>query len=452
MTDERFRRVGLDYRFAPREVPLVLQFQNVKDPGDKVECQILVQTAQEATVVTRHVNLMAGPTRGALADLIKELHEMNGHGISLETWRALMREAAESVIHSHRKGRPFEVIEGVIERPPPPRWLCHGLLLKNKPNCWLGAASTGKSTLAKAMCAYYASGFRFCERPMEQGVPLYLDWEDDRDSFERVVYDVCRNLGLQGLPRMLWRDMHGFRLRDQLRTIASMVDRERVGLIVLDAVAAAGGSAGEHTSWESIALEMEECLGALPAVTILALDHVTGAEHRAQRNGNGSKPPVPIKARGAERKLEYLRNQWTLVADVDAEHEGRHVVEWTHTKCNVAAKEPYPFATEIVHRDSEMSIVLREIETAESRAEVTQAQQLLAELATTSGRTARELALQFDGHEPSQVRIRSVRKMLDRAVLQGHANRLPGQPVRYRTTGRQPTPEGTLLAFPGGAN
>lgn len=446
---ERFRRVGLDYRFAPHEVPLVLLFQRVRDKGDEVVAQVVVSTRRDERIITRHVNLMAGPTRGALAELIKELHEMNSL-LPLEQWRALMREASESVIASHRKGRPFEVIEGDFERPPPPPWLCQGLLLKNKPNCWLGAASTGKSTLARAMCAYYASGFRFCDREMEQGTPLYLDWEDDRDSFRRVVYDVCRNLGVWPAPRMLWRDMHGYRLRDQLETIASIVDREGVGLVVLDAVAAAGGSTGEHMTWEAIALEMEECLGALPPVTVLALDHVTGSEHRAQRTNGFSKPPVPIKARGAERKLEYMRNQWTLVTDVEAERLGRHVVEWNNTKNNHYRLER-PFATEILHRECEISILPRTLEVvAEPEPEeLSQTERLLGELATVSPQTAHELAWRLDGKAPDRKREDSVRRMLDRAARRGAVRKDRRRYWYVENPDNPPGHNGRLVPFPG---
>lgn len=410
---ERFQRVGMDYRFVPSEVGTQLLFQRVRDRGDEVVCQVVVCTPQGDTVITRHVNLMAGMTRGAIAELVKELHDL-AKGVGVEEWKALMREAAESVIASHRKGRPYMVVEGPISRPPPPRWACDGLLLQHKINCWLGAASTGKSTLAKACCAYCASGFRFLDRPTEQLVPLYLDWEDDLDSFKRVTYDVCRNLGAYPLPRMLWRDMHGYRLRDQMESLTQIIEREQVGLLVLDAVAAAGGSTGEHMTWEAIALEMEACLGGLPPVTVLALDHVTGADHRL-------KDWVPMKARGAERKLEYYRCQWSLLTDDEAAECGRHVVNWHHTKLNLGAREK-PFATEIVHRQDEISIVVQPIAqpTSAFSQPATETDRLLGSLGDT-WRTARELALQVDGKEPSRSRIESVRKLLERAVAQKRA-------------------------------
>ena len=424
-----FRRIGLGFEFVPDGVPLLLAFSRPNAARDELSFEVGVRRRDGRTIITRRVNLMASPTRGSQKELIEELN-----GLVRADWVTLMREATESVLASHRAGRPFMVTQGEITRPPPPSWLCQGLLLKDKPNCWLGAASTGKSTLAKAMCAYYASGFRFCDREMERGTPLYLDWEDDHESFNRVVFDVCRNLGVWPLPRMLWRDMHGYRLRDQVETLAAKIDGEGVGLLVLDAVAAAGGSTGEHMSWEAIALELEQCLGALPPVTVLALDHVTGAEHKARGT-------VPIKARGAERKLEFYRNQWSLVTDDQAEEDGRHVVNWTHTKINLGRKE-LPFATEIEHRESEISIVWHPLERRRVMPESdddSKATQLLRSLAGTNGRTARELALQVDGREPSLGRVRSVRVTLERALKRGLVGRDDGPPVRYwvTTAGRQ---------------
>ena len=434
--NDRFRRVGMGYRFAPSEINIVLHFTRVLDKGTEFPSEVTVFNGTgHDPVMTRQVNLKSSSVRGSVKELIDELKGYNGQ----VDWQALMREACESVIASHRGGRPSRRVEGDIERPPPPAWLSQGLLLKNKLNCWLGAASTGKSTLAKAVCAYYACGFRFLDREMEQGIPLYLDWEDDFDDFVRTTTDVCRNLGVWPAPLMLHRDMHGYKLRDQVDALAREIDLEHVGLVVLDAVAAAGSSPGEHTGYEAVALEMEACLGALPPVTVLALDHVTSAEHKSLGSALAS---APVKARGSERKVEFFRNQWSLVQDPEAAALGRHVVAWTQTKLNQGARE-VPFATEIVHREAEISIVVRPM--AIVAPDVTDTDKLLNELRISpGGRSPRELALQCDGKEPSRGRIESVRKLLDRAVQRGRAAKEGG---RYFC--RHADPESVLIPFPG---
>ena len=436
---ERFKREGMGYRFAPAEVPAVLYFSRPADHRDEITFEVALYTPTGQRVLSRRINLLAGTTRGSVKDLMDELQ-----GEVSADWRKLLREACESVLASHRAGPPVRVVRGEIQRPPPPAWLCDGLLLKDKPNCWFGAGSTGKSTLAKAVCAYYASGYRFLDRPMEQGVPLYLDWEDDEDSFRRVVHDVCRNLGVWPLPLMLWRDMHGQRLRDQVESLARVMDQYHVGLIVLDAIAAAGGSPGEHMTWESVALELEQSLGQLPPVTVLALDHVTSEDR-------GSTIAVPLKARGAERKREYFRNLWALQPDLIAQDHGRHLVAWTNTKLNVAMREP-PFVTEIVYRDAEIGIVVRELEASGDAMErLTELQKLLRYVQQTPAQTVSEIALAIYGStgdkRKDNARVESVRTQLKRA----RARDLAWDDAAGRWYARQEAVNGQVIPFPGGS-
>jgi hypothetical protein len=434
----RFARNGLGYRFAPEETPLVFMFSAI-DPGTReFRSDVRVFNDLGERLITRNINLKASVGKtGSARDFINELCRLYGAA----DWESLIREVCESVMVAHYEGRPVSVIQGEIERPPPPAWLCQGLLLKDKPNCWLGAASTGKSTLSKGICAYYAAGFRFCDREMERGVPLFLDWEDDEASFRRVVYDVCRNLGAWPLPLMLWRDMRGYKLRDQIERLGEIIDKYHVGLIVLDAIAAAGGSPNEHLGYEAVALALEECLGALPPVTVLALDHVTGEE---LKNGRSV---VPVKGRGAVRKVEFFRNQWSLVADDEASKLGRHVVNWHHTKVNAIAKEE-AFATEIIHRETEISIVVRPMRVPEPVEDDTKTGKLLLALGD-HWRTPHDLAMEIEGGEPTRSQTESVRKLLERAWKQGRAAKSEEAKPRYSC--RQGGDQGLLIPFPGSA-
>lgn len=403
-----FKREGLAWRFEPAQAPMVFIFSRIVDHRDEITTEVHV-TRSEQHVVRRRLNLLAGG-RGSMSDFAKELAE-NYDELDDKAWKRIVGEGAELVLEAHRNGIEVEVVEGEIEQPPPPRWLCDGLLLKDKPNCWLAAASTGKSTLAKAFCAYYASGFRFLNRETEQGIPLYLDWEDDKESFDRVVYEVCRNLGVWPLPRMLWMNMRGRRLRDQVEKIGRTIDKYRVGFLVIDAIAAAGGSPGEHSSWESVALDLEESMGQLPPVTVLGLDHVTSDEHK-----NGDR--VPLKARGAERKVEFFRNQWSLMIDKDARERGRHLVDWTHTKINLLTQRQ-PFVTELVHRPGDLSITELGIESSPSAIErLPMIKRYYLQLLRTPGLTVTELA-DAVRRNTSRSQVESTRSELKRAADRG---------------------------------
>jgi len=106
--------------------------------------------------------------------------------------------------------------------------------------------------------------------------------------------------------------------------IANRIDALGATLVIWDGVQAAGGPLGQYTSYESVAMDLEALVGLLPPTTHLMLDHVTGDDLKGGA--------VPLKARGGTRKVEWARNQWSLILDREKHAEKRHVVGWTHTK------------------------------------------------------------------------------------------------------------------------
>ena len=403
-----FYREGLGWRFDPPGVPASFYFSRF-DGRDNAEVE--VDNHQGEVVFRRRINLLETGSRGAAADLAADLKRKADQ----YDWLGVLQAGCESVLIQRRSGREVRTISGAIERPPPVPWLVQDLLLKGKINCWLGAASTGKSTLAKMLCVYYACGARFLGREMEQGVPLYLDFEDDEDALRRVVYDVCKHLGVWPVPPLHWIGMHGARLSDQVEMLARTIDQHGVDLMVVDALAPAAGVSGEM-SYEAIALELESSFGLLLPCTILALDHITSAEHK------DPSAPVPIKGRGAERKLEFIRNQWTLMRDdVAMELSGRHVVSWYHTKIN-ALKKGRPFETEVLHRDGDLSVVTRDMQDAPSlEARQSKIGRYVDTVRHLPGLNMRELCERVEGltEKPTKSQIEGARIALKRAEAHG---------------------------------
>jgi hypothetical protein len=305
-------------------------------------------------------------------------------------------------------------------------------VLHNKVNCWLAAGGTGKSTLAKALCAYHATGFRFLGRATMQGRALYLDWEDDNDDCDRVVHDTCKNLGVWPVPRLSWMRMRGKRLRDNVQTLARMISQEGYTLIVIDAVAAAMGSSGDRgRNYDEMAVEFEETLGQLPPVTVLALDHVNAQDHR------DSKAFVPLKARGGERKFEVWRNQFSLVADEEERDNGRHVVVFNHTKLNRGLKLQ-PFAVEVSYRPQELAINVVDIsESPEALERMSKTQRVLIEVRADPGKTTEEYSEAVRG-KTDTTSVKTTRVELQRHAK---ANRVHADDSgRWWPTGMTPRP------------
>jgi hypothetical protein len=140
-------------------------------------------------------------------------------------------------------------------------------------------------------------------------------------------------------------ERHSAPLRYVLNHVARTIDRHNVTLLIIDAVTTAAGSMGDR-GYEAVAVDLEVALRSLPVgVTVLLVDHVDG---ETVKNGN-----VPIKGRGSTRKLEFVRNQWSLVLDKDRANQGEHVVGWVHTKKNRIKTLPQ-FGVAIHHGDEDI--------------------------------------------------------------------------------------------------
>lgn len=275
-------------------------------------------------------------------DLARDLGKRDG-GAGFP-WSSILESVTESIIQAVRVGPPLETYAGELRRPRGIRWVCEGLVMADVPNGWTAAGSTGKSTFAAALALSHAAGIPFLDRETVQGVPLYLDWESTGDDLEEKLWLLARWYDLRSVPAVHRLKMGGAAVQ-HAAAIANRIDSLGATLVVWDGMQAACGPLGQSGSYEALAQDMEFLIGILPLTTHLFLDHVTGDELKSGA--------VPLKPRGATRKIEWLRNHWTLSLDRDAQRLGQHLVGWTHTKINRAAYLP-PFGVEVLHRPDEM--------------------------------------------------------------------------------------------------
>ncbi len=369
--EPRFRRYGLGYQYRPPEAPVVMTFASVSEKRGEVRAELHVESADGGHVLRRYLNLLGSTS---MRDLIRDLSNADGCGAF--PWARILESATESIIRAIRVGPDLETYGGVMDRPPGISWLCEDLVMADVVNVWIAAGATGKSTFAAALCVCHAAGERFLDRPTTKGVPLYLDWESDADDFREKVWLISRWLGLREVPTV-----HRLRMSGAASThaaaLATRIDGLGATLVVWDGVQAAGGPVGQYQTYESVAMDLESLLGLLPTTTHVLLDHVTGDELKTDA--------VPRKGRGASRKYEFTRNQWTLAVDRDAQALKRHVVGWTHTKIN-RGQLLDSFGVEILHHPDELGFrVLAEQEVEPLRARMPNWKQLLV-IAQEAGR------------------------------------------------------------------
>lgn len=334
-----FKRFGLGYQYRPPEAPVVMTFDNVSERRGEVRAEVHVESVGGGHILRRYLNLLGS---NSAKDLARDLAAVPG--CDRYPWPRILESATESIIRAVRLGPDLETYAGEMDRPPPVRWLCDELVMAGVPNVWIAAASTGKSTFSVGLAVCHAAGAPFLGRQVTRGVPLYLDWESDGDDFREKAWLVSRWLGLRTVPPVHRLPMRGA-ASGNAAAIATRIDQLGATLVIWDGVQAAGGPVGQYATYESVAMDLEAVLGMLPPTTHLLLDHVTGDEMKTDA--------VPRKGRGGSRKVEWTRNQWTLILDREAHLSERHVVGWTHTKINRGRYLP-SFGVEVLHREDEL--------------------------------------------------------------------------------------------------
>lgn len=397
----RLEREGLGFRFNPAEAPVSIGFSRIVERREELTAEIHVQnrsTGQYEHVMRRRVNLLGSRTPADLARDLDAATDSAGW-----PWRRIVESAFASVVEAYRQGEDVRLLGGKRFAPPPPQHLIPGVLLANTANTWFGPGGTGKSTAAVAACVAHKLGYPFAGLPCAQGVPLYLDWEDEDEAFDRILWEVSRGYGLDVSTEVHWRRMRA-PIAGEVAYLSALIDRLGATLVVIDSATRAMGAAGEHGTYESQAVGFAEAIRSLGKVTILIVDHV---DSQAVKEGK-----VAVKSYGSIHKMNFVRNAWSLTPDDEASEQ---TVGWTHAKVNYVAKQP-PFGIRY-HRDQVTGgLELLPVDAGDVQPIVermTLASRIAATLKTRGVLSVREIAEAVMGSDEKKA-TESIRKTLDR--------------------------------------
>lgn len=337
-----FYREGTGWVYEPTRLPIRLRFDYVEVSGIEGRAQLRVESLEINDVITSFsANLASERNRDGYAKAIAKRAALMEPGqldeIALALERSFMR-----VMEAAREPLEVYVTDGVKRKPKGVSWLLEGLIMEGTINCLLAAPETGKSTQGLGIGIAHAAGRGILGRAIKKGKTYVADWEGDLETFDERLQKISAGLGIEP-PSGIIYERHSAPLRYVLHHVARTIDRHGVTLLIIDAVTTAAGSMGDR-GYEAVAVDLEVALRSLPVgVTVLLIDHVDGETVK----GN----TVPIKGRGSTRKLEFVRNQWSLVLDKDAQAtRDEHVVGWVHTKKNRIKTLP-SFGVRIHHDD-----------------------------------------------------------------------------------------------------
>jgi hypothetical protein len=129
---------------------------------------------------------------------------------------------------------------GSYERKAPP-WLLKPYILKGSGTILFGPPGRGKSWTAYAMAVMLDSGNGFFFDVPPEGAPaMIVNLERSAESVDARLADINGSLGLPREREILRLDRRGRKFQDVADSVARVVEREGVALVVLDSLSRAG--------------------------------------------------------------------------------------------------------------------------------------------------------------------------------------------------------------------
>lgn len=153
------------------------------------------------------------------------------------------------------------------------------LIVANGPTIFFGDGSSLKSYLLYLMALCMSLGSNFCGMKAPMLTPMIIDYEDEGPNVKRRVRRLAKGLGTDEVMNIHYWEAKGIPLVDQVDALKRYIERNGIGLLVLDSVAPACG--GDPSDPEAV-LAFFSALKQL-GVPSLLIAHI-------DKGGNTQKP------------------------------------------------------------------------------------------------------------------------------------------------------------------
>jgi hypothetical protein len=273
-------------------------------------------------VLLQRQNLSGGRAKQTLAKTLEER-------ISLGEWDGIVELFCTRSIRTYRQGAEMVKIGRLPKRKEVP-YLLYPVIRADAPCIIYGTGGIGKSYVSlyfSLLVQYNMSVGRLVPR---SGNVLYLDWESGEEDLNDRLSALSKGLNIEA--EVNYRYCHQ-PLVDDIDTIAAMIARENIDMVVVDAKGAAvGGQINEAKE----TMQMFNALRSL-RVTSVIIDHVS------KESNSG-----PI---GSIYNFNEARNVWEMRAS-QTEGSDRTRIGLYHRKTNVGRRHE-AFGLDFVFTDDE---------------------------------------------------------------------------------------------------
>lgn len=341
----RFERLGMGYVGLDDQHAVEMRVDHLSRSRGEVhgELSVACGLVKRGHVHRARFNLSSSSARTSLAKVLTARTEP--HPIP---WSDVLEDFCTNVLDVHRSFRDVERVGNLAVRESANAYRLTPILPLAKTTILFGAGGTGKSYLATAMAVSVATGRSLLGWHPETGNVLYLDWETDVYEIDERVKRVSAGLGLTP-PDLLYRNCAG-PFEDMAEDVARFVDENQVGLVVIDSIGMASATAGDGGDANESTIRLFTALRHL-GTTVLAIDHVTGADLGADK--------AIHKPYGSVYKVNLARSVYEL-RKASEDNDGASHLALYHRKVNSGPLQQ-AIGIRATHADNAVSFVIEDV-------------------------------------------------------------------------------------------
>lgn len=296
-------------------------FRGLQSSRRALDSEVSIRPEGAAWSLRRRLNLLSSSGVAALA------RELKGTWPDRD-WSALLSQMV--ALASDAWTQEDTTIDlAYADEPPAARWMLEGVIGQGTQAILFGDGSSLKTTLAASIAIHVAYDLPWLGRRVEAPGPvLFVDWENDQESWVRLNDRLLAGLGLELEPhRLLYRHARGAPLADIQEVIRRTIQEHGVALLIVDSAGLACGGEPEN----SLA-----ALGYANAVASLGVASLTLAHVNRGITGNRQ-----TRAQAASRP--HGSNFWFQMARVityqesEATSATRYVTSLVNRKSNLSS-------------------------------------------------------------------------------------------------------------------
>jgi len=332
MEAPKLSRFGESYEYIWQEIGIGIGFSSVRERSGELHAEIWASTDKPTPGGNQHIvwgsyNLSSITTRTKMA---KELRLRAQRGTDTQ-WESMLEYACLETARLVREGEPcYDLSEGqpILEV----EWLCWPILARNVVTSFFADGDSGKGWLALGVALGLVLGGEVIPgiKPRGQCKCLYLDWETDYSENSRRLEMLCRGLDIHVRPDGIKYRRMTRALADDLSAIRAIVDKEKIGLVVIDS---AGPATGAELKESEPVVRFMAALRQIEA-TKMILGHVTKATAENRSNERG-------RMFGSIFFENLSRACWEIRSDTETNPS---TIGFFHRKANMGPKqEPFAF-------------------------------------------------------------------------------------------------------------